>query len=202
MNEYSMGLRRVWLGLVLAMVATMYGLVGGAVLGLEDAPIREALSRRIPEASRAETSVLIDRAWTFLRRSHLHASGMGTAAIALLSLVPVVTARQPRWLGVGLSIGLGAGGVGYATALVLAGIRTPALASAALAKESAKLIAIPAAGAYMGGAALLLCLTVVWAWSERRERISPHPRSELEVVVVGGTRAVQTAAGVGGGTGR
>jgi hypothetical protein len=202
MNEYSMGLRRVWLGLVLAMVATMYGLVGGAVLGLEDGPIREALSRRIPEASRADTSVLIERAWTFLRRSHLHASGMGTAAIALISLVPVITVRQPRWLGVGLSIGLGAGGVGYAAALVVAGIRTPALASAALAKESAKMIAIPAAGAYMGGAALLLCLTIVWAWSGRRDHAGSPRLSAPEVVVVGGTRAGQAVAGVGGGTGR
>ncbi|MBL8760203.1 MAG: hypothetical protein JNL50_02785, partial [Phycisphaerae bacterium] len=164
MNEYSIGLRRVWLGLVLSIVTTIYGFVGGAVLGLEDGAIRGALAARVPEASRGERDALVDRSWTFLRRSHLHASGMGTAAIALISLVPVIAARQPRWLGAGMSLGMGAGGAGYAAALIVAAVRTPPLASAALAKESAKLIAIPAAGAYMGGAALLLCLTIVWAW--------------------------------------
>lgn len=202
MNEFSIGLRRVWLGLVLAIVTTIYGFVGGAVLGLEDVPIREALAGRVPEASRSESAALVDRAWTFRRRSHLHASGMGTAAIALISLVPVITARQPRWLGAGMSLGMGAGGAGYAVALVVAAVRTPSLASAALAKESAKLIAIPAAGAYMGGAALLLCLAVVWAWSGRSARTSPHDPLDLEVVVVGGVKPREVAASAGGGVGR
>lgn len=202
MNEYSIGLRRVWHGLVLAIVTTLYGFIGGAVLGLEDGPIRGVLAERVPEASRAESAALVDRAWTFLRRSHLHAGGMGTAAIALISLVPVMTARQPRWLGAGMSLGLGAGGAGYAVALVVAAIRTPSLASAALAKESAKFIAIPAAGAYMVGAALLLCLTVVWVWSGRNVGTSPHGPLDLEVVVVGGVQAREVRAESGGGVGR
>ncbi|MFO0835724.1 MAG: hypothetical protein U0638_12190 [Phycisphaerales bacterium] len=202
MNEYSIGLRRVWLGLVLAIVTTFYGFIGGAVLGLEDGPIREALAERVPEASRAESGALVDRAWTFLRRSHLHASGMGTAAIALISLVPVIAARFPRWFASGMSLGMGAGGAGYAAALIVAGVRTPSLASAALAKESAKMIAIPAAGAYMGGAAMLLCLTIVWAWSGRSARTGPRDHSGLEVVVVGGGMAREGVAGAGGGVGR
>ncbi len=202
MNDFSVGLRRVWLGLVLAIVTTMYGFVGGAVLGLEDGPIRAALAERVPEASRGESGALVDRAWTFLRRSHLHASGMGTAAIALIALVPVVAGRFPRWMAAGVSLGLGAGGVGYAAALIVAGVRTPSLASAALAKESAKLIAIPAAGAYMGGAAMLLCLTIAWAWSGRSAGRGPRDHSGLKVVVVGGGVAREGVAGAGGGVGR
>lgn len=55
MNESCIALRRVWLGLVLAIVTTFYGFMSGAVLGLEDRPIGDAPSQRVPEASGAMT---------------------------------------------------------------------------------------------------------------------------------------------------
>jgi hypothetical protein len=79
-----------------------------------------------------------------MQRAHLHAGSLGTAAIALTGVTLLLGVR-PLILRV-ISLGLGAGALGYSVFWVWAGARAPGLGSTGAAKESLSWLAIPSSG--------------------------------------------------------
>ena len=97
-----------------------------------------------------------------MQRAHLHAGGLGAAAIGVTLLVVMLdmSTMYTRLI----SIGLGAGAFGYSLLWMWAGFRAPALGSTHTAKESLAWLAIPSTGAVVvatAAAAVILAITLL-----------------------------------------
>lgn len=149
-------------GLVLCLIAVLAGFGVGGAFGAADRELRAALERRAREAhanlTAAELTTTVDKSLTFLRRSHVHGSGMGTTGVVLVLLVCVldVAERSRR----AISMCLGAGACGYSLFLLLAAWRMATLGDTHAVKASLAPLAIPAAGLFvMGTVWSLVCVT-------------------------------------------
>lgn len=161
MNDTRALIRRCAIGVTVALITFLYGAAAGAVLGVNERPIKhwlESQGRAVLASTYAGNEQRLlqarDSGWVFLRRSHLHAEGMATGALVLTAVLAAAGAPA-RCLRLA-SLGLGLGSAGYAAALILAGLRTPGLGDPALAKESLKWLAMPAGGLYIASIALAL----------------------------------------------
>jgi hypothetical protein len=173
MNRYLDDVRALWLGLVLSLLTLLLGFGLGIAFGAGDKDLRAALNEaalgaveRAPEGPAAE--VRVDRAWTFLRRAHLHANGMATTGIVLIALTPLLGVRRPFQQMIAGS--LGAGSAGYAMFLIASALRTPSIGDASAVKESLRWLAMPAAGVYVLATLAFTGLVCRWAWQPRHRR--------------------------------
>jgi hypothetical protein len=150
-------------GLLLGLLAVLYGWSLGLVFGVGEDAIRERFVADA-EASRAKylqkagseegATAAIKRmdetAWRYFLRAHLHAGAIGSIAIGgsvLLALLSV--GRAPKLVA---SLLLGIGAVGYPLSWMLAGMRAPGLGTTAAAKESLLWLAVPSSvGLFIGG---------------------------------------------------
>jgi hypothetical protein len=110
----------------------------------------------------AAVKAVLSKSWAYMQRAHLHAGSLGTAAIALTVVVLLLGAR-PIVVRV-ISLGLGAGGLGYSVFWVWAGARAPGLGSTGAAKESLAWLAIPSSGcvvASTSAVAVLLAMAML-----------------------------------------
>ncbi len=149
------------IGLALASIAFGFGL-GVAVGAVEDDlkdhlhASAQAVLESVYAGDEAQAKPVVKKSWTYFKRAHLHANGLGTAALAaslLLALLgpPGVLARLS-------SFGLGAGALFYAAYWLFAGLMAPGLGSTSAAKESLAWLAIPSSGACVAGlAGALIC---------------------------------------------
>ncbi|HZW07059.1 MAG TPA: hypothetical protein VFF65_08035, partial [Phycisphaerales bacterium] len=168
MNRYREDLRALWLGLLLSMGTLLGGFGLGVVFGAFEQPLRAELTGLATESIAADPGApsysaesRVEKAWTFLRRSHLHANGMATTSLILIGLTPMLgAARRTQRV---ISSLLGMGSAGYAAFLVVAAFRTPVMGDPVIAKESLKWLAMPAAGVYIIAACLFTALLVRWA---------------------------------------
>lgn len=161
-------LRAALPGLLLAVLTLLFGFGLGVVFGLNE----EAITSRLAASAAAAPDSLyhgdpvaikavLGKSWTYMQRAHLHAGSLGTAAIAL-TVVVLLLGVQPVILRV-ISLGLGAGGLGYSIFWVWAGARAPGLGSTGAAKESLSWLAIPSSGlvvASTGAVAVLLLMAI------------------------------------------
>jgi hypothetical protein len=173
-------LATVRLGLVLGLVAVLYGWVLGGAFGAAEHQIRKVFvadaeaSRAIyleknkgdEAAATAAMKRMDETAWRYFLRAHLHAGGIGSIAVGA-SLLLSMLSRGPRALASTL---LGVGAIGYPLFWMLAGLKAPGIGSTAVAKESLNWLAIPSAGCLLVGAAITLYLTV-------RELFLARPRA-------------------------
>lgn len=142
-------------GLLLATLTLLFGFGLGVIFGLNEDAIKSRLSAAAAAAPAAvypdegAQKAVLDKAWVYMQRGHLHAGSLGAVSVALtLVLVGLGTgARITR----ALSIGLGAGSLGYSVFWVWAGFRAPGLGSTGAAKESLAWLAIPSSGLVVAG---------------------------------------------------
>ena len=179
MIQYRDDLRALWLGLILSIGTLLMGFGMGVVFGAGEKPLRGALTELAAESIAATPgeSVLsaegrVEKAWTFLRRSHLHANGMATTALILIALTPMLGAHRRTQRMISSLLGLGS--IGYASFLIVAAYRTPVMGDPVLAKESLKWLAMPSAGVYVIATCVFLGLLIRWVWSGGR-RDSQRP---------------------------
>lgn len=153
-------------GLTLAVLTLLFGFGLGGLFGLNEEAIKSRLSASaaavqttVYQGDDAAAQAVVAKSWTYMQRAHLHAGGLGTAAVALTLLV-VLLGTAP---GVtrAISIGLGAGGLGYSVFWMWAGFRAPALGSTGAAKESLQWLAMPSAGALLAATAGVAVLCVL-----------------------------------------
>lgn len=161
-------------GLVLATFTILFGQGLGILFGLNEDAIKSRLKHdaaavhdTIYQGDLIASQAVVDKSWTYLKRAHLHAGGMGTTAIALILVVCLLGApRQPTAL---ISLLLGAGGLGYSIFWMWAGFRAPGLGSTGAAKESLSWLAMPSSGGFVL-ATIAVLIVVIMGLSGGRQR--------------------------------
>jgi hypothetical protein len=161
------------LPLMLAVLTILFGQGMGIVFGLNEDAIKNRLSASAAEVREtvyssddAAIKAVLDKSWTYMKRAHLHAGGMGTTALVLVVLLCLL-GTSPRLL-IGAGVGLGAGGLGYSIFWMWAGFRAPGLGSTGAAKESLNWLAMPSSGAFVLATIAVLVLLIVTLVRRRR----------------------------------
>jgi hypothetical protein len=150
---------------VLAVLTLLYGFGLGIVFGLDEEAIKSQLKASATEVRQsiydgddAAIQAVLDKSWVYIQRAHLHAGGLGNTALGLTLLV-VLLGASPKVVR-GISLGLGAGGLGYSLYWLWAAFRAPSLGGTAMAKESLKWLAVPSSGAVMAATVAVAVLLV------------------------------------------
>ena len=154
-------------GLALALLTLLFGQGMGIVFGLNEDAIKGRLAASAAEVRESvyhnddvAIKAVLDKSWTYMKRAHLHAGGMGTTALALIILTCFMGASRRAISLTGL--GLGGGGLGYSLFWMWAGIRAPMLGGTGAAKESLKWLAMPTAGAFVTATFTVLLLLIIF----------------------------------------
>lgn len=165
-------LRPAILGLTLALLTLIFGQAMGIAFGLNEESIKSRLYTSAVEVREsiyqnddAAIKVVLDKSWTYMKRAHLHAGGMGTTAVCLIILLCLLPVSA-RMITV-VSIGIGAGSLGYALFWMWAGFRAPALGGTGAAKESLGWLAMPSSGAFVA-ATVAVALLAILSLRDRR----------------------------------
>lgn len=145
-------LRPVLAGLFFATLTLMFGFGLGILFGLNEDAIKSRLKDSaaavrdpVYQGNDATIKAVLDKSWVYMQRAHLHAGGLGATAVGLTLVV--VLLGTPAGGARLISLGLGAGGLGYSVFWLWAGFRAPALGGTGAAKESLKWLAMPSSGA-------------------------------------------------------
>lgn len=159
-------LRPMRFGVVLAIVTILFGYGLGGAFGANEEGLKAGLEGDARAAlatayggDEAKLAKVTSKSWAYLKRAHLHAGALGTGALALCLLLGFCGRTDER-LRLGVSVGLGVGGLGYGLFWLLAGFRAPGLGSTGAAKESLQWLAVPSAGLCLLGVAACLAIFV------------------------------------------
>lgn len=155
----------LWPGLALALLTVLLGQALGVAFGARE----DVLKARLRDDAAAVTATLykgdpalarpvVDKAWVYLQRAHLHAGALGTTALALITLLAALDA--PRRASRLVSWALGAGGLAYSLYWMWAGFLAPGLGSTGAAKARLAWLALPSSGAYVLASAAALALVI------------------------------------------
>lgn len=161
-NSVVADLHPVRWGLLLGLLTLALGLGLGIVQGLFEDSIQEEFRSLATQteisADAQSTNRLVGKCWNYVKRSHLHANGLGTSALALLTILAFVPASA-AWKRL-TAITLGSGAFSYSLFWLLAAYSSAALGNTGAGKESLRWLAIPSAGACVLGfvaGAWLIC---------------------------------------------
>jgi hypothetical protein len=185
MNGVRSQLDPVRFGLVLGLLAILYGWGLGVVFGVGEDWIREGFladaeaNRSLyvqkagsEEGATAAINRIDESSWRYLLRAHLHAGGIGGVAIGGSLVLSLLFVRDGFKTAASLLLGIGA--IGYPPFWMLAALRAPGLGSTGAAKESLGWLAIPSAAALVAGGVLTLVLVVGDLFGGRGRRPSPE----------------------------
>lgn len=157
----SEGLRRLRVGVLLAMLAVFAGFALGAVFGAAEEQLKgglqadaQAVLGSAYAGDAAQAKAAVDKAWSYYKRAHLHWGGLGAAALAAMLVLAAV--GRPGRASVLSAWAMGLGSIGYPTYWLLAGYRAPGLGSTGAAKDSLEWLAVPTSGAMILGWAVAL----------------------------------------------
>ena len=153
----------VRIGILLALLTLLYGFGLGGAFGAFEDNIKGSLEASatvvkdtVYHGDETAMKKIIGKSWTYMKRAHLHANGLGTAVLAII-FVLVGTRASNRVRGV-VSTALGLGALGYASFWMFAALTAPALGSTHDAKEALIWLAIPSAGLLILGLVAVLVL--------------------------------------------
>lgn len=153
------------IGALLSLLTLLLGFGLGALFGLAEDTIKEGFveAAKLTLADSAadleqEARSLTGRAWTYMKRSHLHANGLGTSSLAAILLMTLLAASDGLKKLTSLLLGVGA--FGYSTFWLLAAQRTPVLGSTGAAKESLRWLAMPSTAFLVIGLLLVIWMVV------------------------------------------
>jgi hypothetical protein len=170
-------------GLLLATLTLLFSLGLGIVFGLNEDAIKSRLSAAAAAApaavyqqDAAAIKVVLDKSWVYMQRAHLHGGSLGTIAVVLTLLVVLLGTRP--LVTRAISLGLGAGGLGYSVFWLWAGFRAAALGSTGAAKESLKWLAMPSSGAVVV-ATIAVGVLLILAIVPRRHPSTVHAGGPL-----------------------
>jgi hypothetical protein len=142
------------LGLALSILTILLGQFLGIIFGLNEDAVKSqlhtsatAVRDTVYQGDDEAMNKVESKSWTYMKRAHLHAGGMGTTALALIVLIGLL-GLSPR-ASTAISVGLGAGGFGYSIFWMWAGFRAPGLGGTGAAKESLRWLAMPSSGAFV-----------------------------------------------------
>ena len=143
-------------GVLLCLLTLLFGVGLGGVFGLAEDNLKARISGRydaglsngVFEAPADGGAALRDKSWTYVKRAHLHANGMGAAGLGL-ALALLIGCDSRRRLGGVTMLAAGIGGLGYPLFWLLAGFTAPGLGSTGAAKEALRWLALPSSGLFI-----------------------------------------------------
>ncbi|MDP7422014.1 MAG: hypothetical protein QGH40_09040 [bacterium] len=152
MQEYFVAnMRQVRYGLLLVLITLLYGFGLGGVFGLFEDDIKGHLKTKAGQVlsttyngDASQLKKVTDKSWTYFKRAHVHAIGLGTASLGLIFFVLFLGIDRRLKSITALCLGLGS--LGYSFFWMLAGLVAPGMGSTGLAKESLKWLAVPSTG--------------------------------------------------------
>ncbi len=136
------------IGIVLSLITLLFGFGLGGSFGAFEDRIKDSLHQSamavkdsVYDGDEAAMGKVTSKAWTYMKRAHLHANGLGTSSLVLILLLATVPASTTiRRFVAGA---LGAGALGYSSFWLFAARRAPAMGSTHDAKESLSWLAVP-----------------------------------------------------------
>ena len=151
-------------GILLAFASIAFGFGLGVTFGAAEDDLKDHLhtsARGVLESvyagDESQARSVVAKSWTYFKRAHLHANGLGTTALAASLLLALL--GPPGMLARLSSFAFGAGALFYASYWLFAGLMAPELGSTSAAKESLTWLAIPSSGACVAGLlGTLICL--------------------------------------------
>lgn len=152
-------------GALFALLSLLYGFGLGGVFGAAEDSIKghlksqaEAVFDTTYQSDAAKMAAVTSKSWSYFKRAHLHANGLGTAALAMILLLACLpdTGRM-GWVAAAL---LGVGALGYSSFWMFAGLTAPGLGSTGAAKDALEWLAIPTSGSCIAGLVATLYLFV------------------------------------------
>ena len=165
MQERVKSLTEMRAGIFFALLTLIYGFGLGGVFGAFEDSIKGHLKSEAMNVLEAKydddadkMAKVTDKSWTYFKRAHLHANGLGTSSLVLILFLSYVQINQ-RGKGL-LALALGLGSLGYAMFWMFSGLRAPGMGSTGAAKESLQWLAIPASGMCIIGLVSVTVLVV------------------------------------------
>jgi hypothetical protein len=163
-------------GLVFAVLTLLFGFSLGIVFGLNEDIIKLRLKTSATEvretvyrSNDAAIAAVLEKSWTYMQRAHLHAGGLGAAAVCLILIVGLLGTSSGMARAISLSLGIGS--LGYSVYWLWAGFRAPALGGTSAAKESLRWIAMPSSGAVVIATIAVAALLIVAIFRRPRQHI-------------------------------
>lgn len=164
-------LKSVRWGILLSTLAIFAGFFLGGLFGAVEDAFKGYLKAEGQQAlvsvyknDQAKMDKVVNKSWTYFKRAHMHAGGIGSASLILSILLAGL--RGSLQVRQGLSTGLGVGALGYSLFWLLAGMRAPGMGSTGVAKESLNWLAIPSAGLLLIGVLGTIILIGMSFWSK------------------------------------
>ncbi|MGI9627981.1 MAG: hypothetical protein ACR2QM_14180, partial [Longimicrobiales bacterium] len=113
-------LKEMKVGVFFALLSLLYGFGLGGVFGAAEDSIKghlkgeaQAVFETAYKSDQAGMDKVTTKSWTYFKRAHLHANGLGTSALAMILLLACIAEmRRLRQLTAAL---LGIGALGYSS---------------------------------------------------------------------------------------
>lgn len=164
---FSDRLRTARVGLLLSLLAVLFGYVLGGTFGSAEDQVKAGLAARA-EAVRdtiyagddAALQAVLSKSWSYTKRAHMHGGGIGNTSVVLILLICAL-ARPGRWVRWGVAMALGVGALGYSVFWLIAAYLAPSLGSTAKAKEALEWLAFPSAGLLLVGVTATVVLVAM-----------------------------------------
>ena len=172
-DAFLIDLHRFRLAVMLCLLTLAFGFGLGAAFGAAEDSLKgylqsqgEAALATAYAGDVAAMDKVVARSWTYFKRAHLHANGLGTSGLVLVLLVAALPGVKFRWRWV-TATALGLGGLVYSVYWLLAGLIAPGMGSTGAAKESLDFVAIPGSGlCILGLVSVMVMVGCVQAESE------------------------------------
>lgn len=152
-------------GLILCLIALLTGFVLGGAFGAAEDAIQGHLKAEAADVldtvyggDQDKADKVTSKSWSYLKRAHMHAGGIGAAVLGMLLLLALLGPPTTPVRLTALALGLGA--VLYPLFWLLAGLMAPGLGGTGAAKDALEWLALPGAGLILLGTAATLGLTV------------------------------------------
>jgi hypothetical protein len=169
MLTVSAALRPFLAACLIALLTIASGTAFGVAFGAFEESLKSGLQRSADDVLQqtyggdvGKVKPVLDKAWTYYKRAHLHTGALGTQALVLTLLLAALSS-VPLRLRQGAALAASLGGLGYGWFWFLAGRAAPALGGTSAAKEVWALLA-QGSTALMVAGLLGAIVGVVWAW--------------------------------------
>ena len=156
MTEPAHDLRPLAPGILLALLAILFGFGLGGAFGAAEDSIKgslrasaDAVFETTYAGDAAKRDAVVSKSWSYMKRAHLHGGAIGAAALASIVLLGLF--GSPGMLERVSATAFGAGALLYACFWLAAGLTAPGLGSTGEAKEALGFLAIPGSGLCMLG---------------------------------------------------